>query len=120
MQRFFFDEEVISDGVFEICGEKFNHVVRVLRMSLGEKAVFCDGKGIDHECELIDINERSAVFSVISSYNNKTEPDLKITVFQCLPKGDKMDEMVKRCVQFGVHEIVPVLSKRCVSRPDKR
>lgn len=120
MQRFFFDNEVISDGGFEVSGEKFNHIVRVLRMTVGEKAIFCDGKATDFECELVQLNDRTASFHVIDSYANNTEPELKITIFQCIPKGEKMDEVVKRCVQFGAYEIVPVLSKRCVSRPDKK
>ena len=120
MQRFFFDDEIITDGRFEVTGEKFNHIVRVLRMTKGERAIFCDGKFTDFECELIDIMDKSAIFNILNSYRNKTEPELKITVFQCLPKGEKMEEMIKRCVQFGAYEIVPVLSKRCVSRPDKK
>lgn len=120
MQRFFFSDEVIIDGIFDVTDEKYNHIVRVLRMSVGEKAVFCDGNFNDFECELIEIEGKRAVFKVLSEYKNKTEPQLKITIFQCLPKGEKMDEMVKRCVQYGAFEIIPVISKRCVSRPDKK
>ena len=120
MQRFFFDDEVITDGQFTVTGEKHNHIVKVLRMSVGEKAVFCDGNKTDYECELLSCDKSSALFSVLSEYPNTTEPDVEITVFQCLPKGEKMDEMVKRSVQFGVHSVVPVLSRRCVARPDKK
>ncbi len=120
MQRFFFDDEVITDGQFTVVGEKHNHIVKVLRMTVGEKAVFCDGNKTDYECELLSCDKASAVFSVLSEYPNDTEPDIEITVFQCLPKGEKMDEMVKRSVQFGVHSVVPVLSRRCVARPDKK
>lgn len=120
MQRFFFDDEIISDGLFCVSDEKFNHIVRVLRMAVGEKAVFCDGNFNDFECELVSVDGKKANFKVLSEYRNETEPNVKITVFQCLPKGDKMDDMVKRCVQFGIFEIIPVLSKRCVSRPDNK
>lgn len=118
MQRFFFDDENIVDNRFEVSGEKFNHIARSLRMSLGEKAVFCDGESHDFECKLLSLDSEKAYFEITDSYENETEPKLKITVFQCLPKGEKMDDTVKRCVQFGAYEIVPVLSKRCVSRPD--
>ncbi len=120
MQRFFFDDEKITDNKFTVTGDKHNHIVKVLRMSVGEYAVFCDGQGIDFECQLLSCDKQIAIFEVIKSYPNQTEPQIKITVFQCLPKGEKMDEMVKRSVQFGVYSIVPVLSKRCVSRPDSK
>lgn len=120
MQRFFFDEEQIVDRKFSVYGEKYNHICKSLRMSVGERAVFCDGNFWDYECKLIALDSDSVQFEVIDSYKNKTEADLRITVYQCLAKGDKMDDMVKRCVQFGVYKIVPVLSNRCVSRPDTK
>jgi len=120
MQRFFFDDEKITDNKFTVVGDKHNHIVKVLRMSVGEHAVFCDGQGTDFECELLSCDKQSAEFTVVKSYPNETEPKLRITVFQCLPKGEKMDDMVKRCVQFGAYSIVPVISKRCVSRPDAK
>lgn len=120
MQRFFFDDEVIADGMFTVTDDKHNHISKVLRMSVGEHAVFCDGNMTDYECELVSCCKDGSEFRVVDSFSNATESDVHITVFQCLPKGDKMDEMVKRCVQFGVYEIIPVLSRRCVSRPDKK
>lgn len=120
MQRFFFDDEIITDGSFDVGGQKHNHITKVLRMSIGEHAVFCDKLGTDYECELTYADRDKATFKVIKSYKNATEPNLKITIFQCLPKGEKFDEMVKRCVQFGAYQIVPVLSRRCVSRPDAK
>lgn len=120
MQRFFFDNESISESVFSVTDEKFKHIVKVLRMNIGEKAVFCDGDYFDYLCELIEIRSDSAIFKVLDKYKNTTESDVRITVFQCLPKGDKLDDMIKRCVQFGAYEVVPVLSKRCVSRPDSK
>ena len=120
MQRFFFDGETVTDGKFSVSGDKFNHISRVLRMNTGERAVFCDGEFTDYECVLERIDSAFAYFRVIDKHINTTEPKIRITVFQCLPKGDKMDDMVKRCVQFGAYRIVPVLSRRCVSRPDSK
>lgn len=119
MQRFFFDGEIISDNGFSVTGEKYDHICKVLRMSVGERVVFCDGV-TDRVCRITSIDKSSVVFEIEDAFKNSTEPKTRITVFQCLPKGEKMDEMIKRCVQFGVSEIVPVLSKRCVARPDKK
>lgn len=120
MQRFFFDDEIIENNMFSVNGEKYNHIIRSLRLGVGENVVFCDGKFYDYECKLIAYDDRHASFEIVQKYLNRTEPELRITVYQCLAKGDKLDDMVKRCVQFGVHKIVPVLSKRCVSRPDSK
>ena len=46
------------------------------------------------------------------------EPFLSVTLFQGLPKADKMDLIVQKATELGVVRIVPVLMNRCVVRPD--
>ena len=48
------------------------------------------------------------------------EPSIYVTLYQSLPKFDKMDLIVQKAVELGVSEIVPVLTKRCISRPDEK
>lgn len=50
----------------------------------------------------------------------ENEPDVFVTLYQALPKGDKMDYIVQKCVELGISRIVPMLSARCVSRPDAK
>lgn len=47
-----------------------------------------------------------------------TEPSARITLYQALPKGDKMEWIIQKAVELGVYRVVPVLTSRCVSRPD--
>ena len=48
-----------------------------------------------------------------------TEPRLQLTLFQGLPKADKMDLIVQKAVELGVHTVVPVLMERSIARPDE-
>ena len=50
----------------------------------------------------------------------QNEPDVFVTLYQALPKGDKMNFIVQKCVELGVSRIVPVITARCVSRPDEK
>ena len=61
---------------------------------------------------------RSPTSTKIMSCQN--EPDVFVTLYQALPKGDKMDYIVQKCVELGVGRIVPVMTARCVSRPDEK
>lgn len=45
---------------------------------------------------------------------------MEITLYQALPKGDKLEMIVQKAVELGVGRIVPVLTRRCVSRPDEK
>ena len=51
---------------------------------------------------------------------SSTEPRGKITLYQALPKGDKMEWIIQKSVELGVFRIVPILTSRCVSRPDAK
>jgi len=48
------------------------------------------------------------------------EASVQVTLYQSLTKGDKMDMIVQKAVELGVHRIVPVITSRCVSRPDEK
>ena len=116
MPHFF--EKVNGDEV-EITGENLKHIVGALRMKAGEKLTLCDD-GINYSCELILAEKDKAVARVLSKEKNLSEPDVSVTIYQCMPKGDKLELVIQKAVELGVSKIVPVLSSRCVSRPDDK
>lgn len=116
MPHFF--EKVTGDTV-EITGENANHIVGALRMKIGEKITLCDD-GRNYECELVEIGKGFAKAKVIDCNMNFSEPDVNITLYQCVPKGDKLELVIQKAVELGIYEVVPVLSSRCVSRPDSK
>lgn len=103
-----------------LTGDAADHVVRSLRMRPGETLVVCDMKGADYHCAVAEISDGSVFLTVLEVRPTVSEPDVAVTLFQCLPKGDKMESVIQKSVELGVHRIVPVLSARCVSRPDDR
>ena len=116
MQQFFLTDEKIENDHFIATGETFVHISKSLRLKAGEKVVFCDGKGYEYLCEISDFKKDSVVVKILSKSKSKCEPTLKITIFQCLPKADKFDDIIKRCVQYGAFEFVPVISERCIAK----
>lgn len=115
--RFFCE---ISEDKAVVTGEDAHHLLKVLRMRPGDKAVLCDQDGMDYLASLSGSDASNAYFQVLDKKPNEAEPSVYIRLFQCLPKGDKMDFIVQKAVELGVSEIVPVLSSRCVSRPDAK
>lgn len=116
MPHFF--EKVNGDRV-EITGENLKHIVGALRMKVGEKLTLCDD-GINYNCELISVEKDIAIVKVLSKEKNLSEPDVSVTIYQCMPKGDKLELVIQKAVELGADKIVPVLSSRCVSRPDDK
>lgn len=117
MPRFF--KEYFKDAPF-IDGDDARHIARSLRMRVGETLTVCDTMGTDYLCEIAEIDEKRVLLNILEETENRTEPTVKVTLFQCNPKGDKLDTVVQKAVELGVSEIVPVLSEHCVSRPDQK
>ena len=115
----FFTNE-ISGNSFEIEGEDARHISKSLRMKTGESLTLCTLDGRRHECEITAFSTDSVTVKVLSSTICEQEPSVKITLLMALTKGDKMDDIVQKSVELGVYEIVPVLTARCISRPDEK
>ena len=115
----FFTNEISGD-IFEIEGEDARHISKSLRMKTGESLTLCTLDGRRHECEITAFSTDSVTVKVLSSTICEQEPSIKITLFMALTKGDKMDDIVQKSVELGVYEIVPVLTARCISRPDEK
>jgi len=117
MHRFFVSPDNINNNSVTISGEDVAHLSKVLRLREGENIIVCDSAGTDYECRIESISKTEAVASVISSTPNIAEPPINITIYQGLPKSDKMDYIVQKCVELGVNKIVPVITKRAVAIP---
>lgn len=115
--RFF--TENISESAAVLDREDSKHVSQVLRMRPGDLAVICDGKGTDYLGKL-ESASGECVFELIEGTPNQAEPEVHLRLFQAMPKGDKMDFIVQKAVECGACEVIPFISKRCVSRPDAK
>lgn len=115
----FFSENV-SFPIHRIIGEDAVHISKSLRMGTGEELTVCDSQQIQHDCVIESIDSKEVTVRIISSHPCENEPDTRITLYQALPKSDKMDFIIQKSVELGVSEIVPVMTARCVSRPDEK
>lgn len=119
MPRFFIDSPP-ADGKAVVTGEDARHIVKALRMKPGEGLVLCDGAGQDYACTLVEAAPDAAVCRVERAEASRGEPDVAVTLYMGLPKGDKMDFIVQKAVELGAAKIVPFLAERSVSRPDQK
>lgn len=118
MPRFFTKSIDETKGV--IVGDDAKHITKVLRMRPGEKLVACDTQGWDYDCVIEELNEKQVSLRVERAYPSETEPSVFVTLYQAMPKSDKMELIIQKAVELGVSAIVPVQTKRCVSRPDAK
>lgn len=117
MPRFFTNE--IDENNITLTGSDAVHVGRSLRMKPGEPLTVCCG-GIDYNCEISEITSDTVYLSLKEKVVCAAEPNIEVTLFQAVLKMDKLEYIIQKSVELGVSRIVPMLTRRCVSRPDER
>ena len=119
MPKFFFQKNDISRGQVQLFGEDEKHIKTVLRAREGEEITLCDGEGMDYQCRIASL-ERGVLLDILSQEVCETEPKTKITLYQGLPKADKMELIIQKCVELGVDRIVAVSTERAIVKLDKK
>ena len=119
MPRFFENICLNVNDEFAHNEDNSKHSAKVLRMKLNDDLTVCNGAK-DYECKIINITADSVICKVNNIAEIASEPSVSVTLYQCLPKGDKFETVIQKSVELGVKRIVPVLSSRCVSRPDDK
>lgn len=120
MYRFFIEDGISSEREIRISGSDYNHIKNVLRMKKGEEVLVSDGKDREYLCEICEFTEEEVLLQILDIMGTSRELPTKITLFQGLPKGDKMEQIIQKTVELGVTEIVPVAMKRCVVKLDPK
>lgn len=116
MPRFFMAGTNIKGGMAIMKGRDADHV-HVLRMRPGEDMIICDGQGTDYKCRLVKADKEQVEAEVLEVVRCPAEPTVKVTVLCGLPKGDKTDYIIQKCVEAGACEILFFSSSRCVAKP---
>ncbi len=117
MPRFFVDE--VDSNHLSIDGADARHIALSLRMAVGDEITVCS-KGYDYLCRLTQITPENCLCEVLSVNEAESEPNIKLHLFQAVPKGEKAEIIVQKSVELGVYDITFVLTSRCISRPDDK
>lgn len=123
MQHFFVPPSQVGEAEIRVTGSDVNHMRQVLRMRAGEEVSVSDGNNGKYLCRIMgyeadEKGEPEAVLEIVEKQEQDTELPSEIYLFQGLPKQEKMELVVQKCVELGVHEIIPVSMKRCVVKLD--
>lgn len=121
MYHFFVDPGQICGTRVTIEGEDVNHIRNVLRLKPGDEISVSNGiDGRDYRCGVEEITDTHVVCGLRFIKEDGVELSAKVSLFQGLPKGDKMELVIQKMVELGVHEIIPVAMKRCVVKLDEK
>ena len=116
MPKFFINTENIKKNEeIWVIGNDVNHLKNVLRKKVNDKIIICNSDTREnYECIIKDIEENKIICKILSKEKSVSESKLNITIFQGLPKADKMELIIQKCTELGVKYIVPVDTKRTI------
>lgn len=120
LHRFCVEPAQISGGRVRFSREQAHQIVRVLRMRRGDALAVFDGTGAEHEAELITLGNGEAVALLKGIRAAAPEPPLRLVLLQGLPRVEKMELIVQKATELGIHRIVPILCQRSTPRGSGR
>lgn len=119
MPKYFTEPENIKDGFIEISSDEAKHILNVMRMETGDTLTICDGQSNDYLCRICETGKNYLKAKIEETRKSESEPKTKITLYQGLPKSDKMELIIQKCVEIGICRIVPVITERAVVKIEK-
>lgn len=120
MYRFFVEEYQIEPTRIHITGSDVNHIRNVLRMKPGEEILVSAQGKLEYRCRIEELGEEEVTAVILYAMESDLELPADVYLFQGLPKGDKMEFIIQKAVELGVHEVIPVASRRCVVKLDEK
>ena len=114
MYHFFVNQEQIGQDTVTVTGPDVNHIKNVLRMKTGEEILISSGDNLEYACYIEEMGTEEVLAHVMYVQEAGYELSSRIYLFQGLPKGDKMELIIQKAVELGVHEIIPVATRRAV------
>ena len=112
MHKFFTQPEYISDKVARIIGDDVKHIYKVLRLTEGSEVIVNNSLGKEYLCKISSITKTEVEFDILEEVEKSNESSIEITLFQGLPKSQKMDLIVQKGTELGVFKFVPVITER--------
>ena len=119
MQKFFVKQEQVNQGEIKILGNDVNHIKNVLRMKIEDTFNVCnEDSSENYLVKINEFNNDEIICKIVEKVETEAESNVKVHIYQGLPKSDKMELIIQKSVELGVQKITPIEMKRCVVKLD--
>lgn len=121
MPKFFVKTNQINKNRITLYEDDVNHIANVLRKQIGEEINICNMDTSENFlCQIKEISKENIECEIIKTLKSETESSIDITIFQGLPKAEKMELIIQKCTELGVNTFVPVQMERCIVKLDTK
>jgi len=113
MTRIFQASPLESRATLRLNEKASHHLANVLRAKVGDTLTVFNGQGCEHHAVIQQINKKSVEVELLDLLPNKSESPIRICLAQGIARGEKMDYIVQKAVELGVHTVMPLVTERC-------
>lgn len=121
MPKFFIKANQIENDTINLTGEDVKHIANVLRKQIGDEINICNiSTSENFLCQIEETNKEFIRCGIIKKLLSEAEPKTQITIFQGLPKAEKMELIIQKCTELGAKHFIPVQMERSVVKLDSK
>lgn len=121
MQKIFIENKHMQDNKINITGEDVKHISNVLRMKPNDKIEVCNlGNNKNYLVQIEEIKKDIIITNIIEEKEQVNESNVKIDLYQGLPKADKMELIIQKTTEIGISKIIPIDMERCIVKLDEK
>lgn len=117
--RLFVDGSLDAGADLRLGDDQAHYVGRVLRLRVGDELILFNGRGGEYVAVAAEISKRGVSVRVGERREREVESPLAIHLIQAMGRGERMDFVVQKATELGVHRISPVISEFSVVRLDR-
>lgn len=118
LTRVFVDAPLASGALLPLPDGPARHLVRVLRLAVGDALVVFNGQGGEFAAVIDSVRHDRVVVRIGVHQLIERESPLSTTLLQGIARGEKMDQILQKATELGVTRVVPVMSARSNVRLD--
>lgn len=120
MSTFYVKNNQINDGKIEIVGEDYRHLKNVLRYTIEDDLEICDENAVRYQTKIEKFTENCAICKIQEILKGTTEAPMQVTLYQGLPKSDKLEQIIQKTTEMGIYEIIPVAMERSIAKIEEK
>lgn len=120
ISTFYIKNSQINDEKIVVIGEDVNHIKNVLRYRIGDEIDVCDDNAIRYYTKILTMSNDEVVLEIQSKTFDTTESNIKIDLYQGLPKSDKMELIIQKVTELGASSVIPVITERVIVKIDEK
>ena len=109
----------IKDNMATIEGSDVNYLKNVMRLNVGDEISVMDSKSKEYSAKLAKMEDKKIIAELLAEKHPKSEPKMKVTVAQSIPKNPKMDLIIQKVTELGALQVIPVKAERSIVKLTK-